>query len=278
MKKIHNSEGQNLECKAVLALMRLRGLTSTELAKQTHVDDETLKAFLSGRKTVLSTESLEKIYNFLGLDSSLKMKPEIQYWKLRGDKKSHEVNLKLLSVAVQLFKLHDQEGKGVQLVEILFGANAKKGLWKREATYAIKCETARIIITVEGTALTPPVLIPGQIPGLSWNENLPSRNGRCSIEKYYYDLLRNTKLNSAEFDEIFSGATEECSWNNIVQICREHKLTPTAVRDLVALEIEKSLEKEQVMVQAKMHEQEMKTPADPILMRPNSRVVKMVNG
>lgn len=275
MKKIHSTEGQNLECKAVLALMKLRGLTSTELANKTHVDDETLKAFLSGRKTVLSTESLEKIFNFLGMDSSLKMKPEIQYWSLKSDKKSHELNLKLLSVAVQLFKLHDSQGKGVHLVEILHAGNSKRGLWRRDATYAIKCETARVIITVTGTAFAPPVLIPGQIPGLSWNEDLPSRNGRCSIEQYYSDLLKNTKLNSAEFDEIFSGATEECSWNNIVQICREHKLTPTAVRDLVALQIEKSMEKEQEQVQTQEREKVLHTPAAPIEMRPTARVVKL---
>lgn len=275
MKKIHNSEGQNLECKAVLALMRLRGLSSTELANKTHVDDETLKAFLSGRKTVLSTESLDKIFSFLGMDASLKMKPEIQYWSLKSDKKSHELNLKLLSVAVQLFKLHDSQGKGVHLVEILHAGNQKKSLWKKSATYAIKCETARVIITVEGTTFSPPVLIPGQIPGLSWNEDLPSRNGRCSIEKYYSDLLKNTKLNSAEFDEIFSGATEECSWNNIVQICREHKLTPTAVRDLVAIEIEKGMEKEQELVQTQEQEKEVNTPTPPIEMRPAARVVKL---
>jgi hypothetical protein len=200
----------------VRALMTLRGLNRTLLAKLAGVREDNLRAWLSGADSAelcMARKNQILVLRSLGVDEESPRSDTVHAWVLdESSATRRSEGLDALQTIVSAY----QEAEVVH-----FGPDEDSAFsFSQTSIFGLRFEGFRVVLTVKPGFFRDVQFSPDSVKGLVW----ASENPVCMLPSYRFEQMANADITPAEFDDFAAGQVELAKWENLHLLAREHHI------------------------------------------------------
>ncbi|HEY6436184.1 MAG TPA: hypothetical protein VIY47_06315, partial [Ignavibacteriaceae bacterium] len=190
---------------------------------------ENLKAWLGGSANTLAAHSYVELFKFLGVSKEGLLPDRVHLWTVDAgwSGKLNQKNLSILEWAGNLVS-------ECKMVEVINGSENNKSIFQKKRVFMILGEKVKIRVMIHVTSQwnEPPAIDPIVLPGVQW-EGDDGKGMVLKADGMYWKSINEGSLTISEFDDVFTGDFQKCSWNNLRLVAREHGVTPAMIANWI---------------------------------------------
>lgn len=201
----------------VRALMTLRGLSLSTLAKLAGVREDNLRAWLAGTdgaELCMARKNQVLVLRALGVDDEAPRSDTVHAWFLNESSgRSRNEGLAALNTIVSAY----------QKAEVVhFGMEEDSAFaFSQNSVFGLRFEEFHAILTVKPAFFRDVQFSPDSLTGgLAWAQENPV----CLLPNFRFEQISSADVTPSEFEDFTSGQVELAKWENLHLLAREHQI------------------------------------------------------